>query len=336
MERLRFLKTLVVSLVHVTWRRLRAGPRRPSWTWLFEVLVEVLRSIDLRVGRQDPLVQRAAWAAMEMRSPVELRVRRERLELARLPAERFTPRKGGDGAGPVVLYLHGGSYIYGSTATHRELLCRVALEADARVLGLDYRLAPEHPFPAALEDAVAAYRALLDEGSPPSKLVIAGDSAGGGLTVAVLVAARDAGLPLPAAAVLLCPWVDLGARGGSLETNERFDWAERPAFELWARTYLAGAAHSDPRASPIHADLRGLPPLLVQVGEAEMLHDQVVAFAERARGAGVETLLRVWPDMIHDWHVLASVHQAGREAIAEIGAFVRVRTGARVRPLLKV
>ena len=336
MERLRLLKDMMVSLWQVTRRRMRAGPARPSWSWLFEVLVEMLRSISIRVTPLTPQAQRAAWAALEMRSPLELRVTRERLELAGLPAEQFMARQRRSLLCPVVLYFHGGAYLYGSTGTHREMLCRLVLESDARVVGLNYRLAPEHPFPAAFEDAVAAYRALLDSGVAPSGLVLAGDSAGGGLVAATLIAARDAGLPLPAAAALICPWVDLAARGGSLASNERSDWGLQVAFDAWARTYLAGASPEDPRASPLHADLRGLPPLLVQVGEAEMLHDQVVAFAARTQAAGVETFLRVWPDMVHDWHFLAMAHEAGRNALAEIGAFVRVRTGAPAPPVLKL
>jgi acetyl esterase/lipase len=156
-----------------------------------------------------------------------------------------------------------------------------------------------------------------------SRVVLAGDSAGGGLSVAAMVANKDV---LPAGAALLCPWVDLAARGGSLEENARYDWAEPEYFQRWATEYLRGEDERDPRASPIYADLRGLPPLLIQVGGAEMLRDQAVAFAARARDAEVPVLLEVWPDMVHDWHVLASMFSVSRRAIDRIGAFVRERT----------
>jgi acetyl esterase/lipase len=219
--------------------------------------------------------------------------------------------------------LHGGAYLFGSIEDYRDFLARVTRAADARAVAIDYRLAPEHPFPAALEDALAAYVALLDSGVSPTRLVVAGDSAGGGLTLSLLVALRDRGLPLPAGALLVCPWVDLAARGGTLVSNGPYDVFGETLVERWALTVLAGADASDPRASPARADLRGLPPMLVQVGEVEVVLDQVKAFAERARSAGVDARLRVWRDCFHDWPLYAAILRDGRRAIDEIGAFIR-------------
>jgi acetyl esterase/lipase len=249
-------------------------------------------------------------------------VRFEPTTLAGRGAEWVTPRGVDHDGAPVILYLHGGAYLFGSIEEYRDFVARIARAASVRAIVLDYRLAPEHPFPAAIEDATAAYRALLESGIPPSRLVVAGDSAGGGLTAALLVTLRDQGLPMPAAAVLVCPWVDLGARGGTLVTHEPYDFFTPHLVEHWARTVLAGADASDPLASPANADLGGLPPLLVQAGGAEMIRDQIVTFADRARAAGVEVTLRVWKDCFHDWPLFAAVLDDGRRATDEIGQFV--------------
>jgi acetyl esterase/lipase len=253
-----------------------------------------------------------------MPDPTRLRVKLERRAIAGVPCAIATPRSGP--CARTLLYLHGGAYVFGSIATNRELAGRLALAADARVVMPLYRLAPEHPFPAAVDDALAVYRALVAE---PQPLALAGDSAGGGLSAATLVRARAEGLPMAACAALISPWVDLGARGGSLETNEVYDFFSPALVERWAETYLDGARADDPLASPARADLAGLPPLLVQVGGAEMILDQVRAFAARAREAGVDCTLDESPDMFHDWHVFASVFADARAALERIGEFVR-------------
>jgi len=254
----------------------------------------------------------------------------ERTRLAGLDAMWVVPRGvAREVSTPTILYLHGGAYLFGSVDEYRDFLVRVAGACRANAIAVEYRLAPEHPFPAALEDALAAYRALLDSGVDPARLVVAGDSAGGGLTTSLLVALRDRGLLLPAGAVLVCPWVDLAARGGTLVSNSAYDVFTPDLVERWARTVLAGADATDARASPARADLHGLPPMLVQVGGAEMILDQVVGFAERARAAGVDARLRVWEDCFHDWPVYAPVLADGRRAIDEIGAFVREVTAYR-------
>jgi acetyl esterase/lipase len=230
--------------------------------------------------------------------------------------------------GAALLYLHGGGYVIGSPRSHRHLAAALGAAAGAATLVPEYRLAPEHPFPAAVEDAVAAYRWLLARGVAPGGIAIAGDSAGGGLTVATLLALRDRGLPLPAAGVCISPWVDLTCGGASYASRAASDpIVTQAGIVEMARAYLGAADPRAPLASPLFADLAGLPPLLVHVGSDEVLLDDAVALAERARAAGVAATLEIWPDMIHVWHWFHPMLDEGRKAIAGIGDFVRRRTG---------
>jgi len=237
----------------------------------------------------------------------------------------------GSGRGTTtVLYLHGGSYVLGSIATHRALAARLAAACGARALLVDYRLAPEHPFPAALDDAIGAYRWLLARGTDPRRIVLAGDSAGGGLAAATLVALRDAGDPLPAAAVLLCPWVDLEGTGPSLATNAAADpMVDRDGLLRAAAAYLGGVDPRTPLAAPLHADLAGLPPMLIQVGKSEALLDDAVRFAARARAAGVDARLEQWDEMVHVWQAFAPLVPEAGAALVQIGAFVRAQRRRR-------
>ena len=212
----------------------------------------------------------------------------------------------------------------GSLNTHRDLMGRISRAAQARVLGLDYRLAPEHPFSAAVDDTVAGYQFLLEQEFPPERLAMAGDSAGGALTLAALVAGRDAGLPMPAAAVCLSPFLDLEGTGESIKTRADVDPIASPAvIDVWAKAYLAGANPRTPLANPLYADLQGLPPLLIQVGDHEVLLDDSSRLAQRAHAVGVQVKLEIWPEMIHRWHSYASVLPEGQQAIDDIGEFLR-------------
>ncbi len=227
-----------------------------------------------------------------------------------------------------LLYLHGGGYCIGSIASHRHLAADLSRAAGVRVLLVDYRLAPEHPFPAAVEDAVAAYRFLLDSGFDRRHLAIAGDSAGGGLTAATLLALRDRDVPLPAGAALLSPWLDLSQSGESMDGKADADpIVQREPLQRMADAYLNGAHPETPLASPLFADLRHLPPLLIQVGTAETLLDDSRRFAERARAAGVDATLEVWDDMVHVWHAFGFVLPEARDANARVGAFLRQHLG---------
>jgi acetyl esterase/lipase len=226
----------------------------------------------------------------------------------------------------VVLYLHGGAYVIGSINTHRDLAGRISRASGARVLNVDYRLAPEHPHPAAVDDATAAYRWLLEQDHASGDLAVAGDSAGGGLTVATLVALRDGGQPMPAAGVCLSPWVDLEGTGESMTTCAHLDpMVQKEHLVRMAKLYLGGHDPRTPLAAPLYADLSGLPPLLIQVGTAETLLDDSQRIAERARNAGVDVTLDVWDDMIHVFQAFAPILPEGQQAIERIGEYLRAR-----------
>lgn len=226
-----------------------------------------------------------------------------------------------------VLLLHGGGYAIGSLNTHRRLAYDISAASGARVLVIDYRLAPEHPFPAAVDDAAAAWRWLLQQGFAASRLAIVGDSAGGGLTIATLVNLRDQKLGLPGCAVAVSPWVDLEGLGNSITTRAAQDAMVQKDGLLWmAKMYLAGKDAKTPLAAPLHADLKGLPPVLVQVGTAETLLDDATRIAEKLHAAGVEVRLAIWPNMPHVFPLFAPILSEGRDGCLEIGSFIRSRT----------
>jgi epsilon-lactone hydrolase len=264
--------------------------------------------------------ERLDWLGRQFPLPSDARA--EPVEANGVAAE-WTATPGADPS-RVILFLHGGGYISGSIESHRCMLAEAGRQAGARTLALGYRLAPEHPFPAALEDAIAGYRFLLAQGVAPERIAMAGESAGGGLAVAALVALRDAGVPLPGCVWCSSPWVDLEMTGGSMAAKDAVDpIIHKPYLLELAASYLHGADPRDPRASPLHADLRGLPPMLIQVGSAETLLDDAVRLAGAAGAAGVRVTLRVWPDMIHAWHLFYQQLGAGRRSLAEAGAFIR-------------
>jgi monoterpene epsilon-lactone hydrolase len=228
----------------------------------------------------------------------------------------------------VLLYFHGGGYVVGSMRTHRVMLSHLSRASGCKVLGLDYRLAPENPFPAPVEDALTAYRWLLAQGYLPQNIALGGDSAGGGLVVAALVGLRYLGEPLPVAGICLSPWIDMQATGASFTTNAQADPSvSRERVLNIAAVYLAGKNPQAPLASPLHADLRGLPPLLIQVGAIETLLDDARALSGRAKAAGVAVELEVWDDMPHVWHLYASILPEGQQAVARIGDFLHKQLG---------
>jgi monoterpene epsilon-lactone hydrolase len=245
-----------------------------------------------------------------------------------VPGAWFTPAAAS--ADYVLLYLHGGGHVMGSVQTHRSLIDDLAHGLGGRALGLDYRLAPEHPFPAGLEDATAAYRWLLKSGYGARQIVLAGDSAGGGLAAATLVALRDAGDPLPAGAALLSPWTDLEGTGPSCQTRAELDPMVTPmGLRAMARLYVGEAGNlRDPLASPLLAKLHGLPPLLVQAGDWEILRDDAVRFAEAVHRAGGSVRCSIWPEMVHVFPFFTSFIPEAREGVAEIVAFLRDCLGA--------
>ena len=222
-----------------------------------------------------------------------------------------------------VLFFHSGGFTTGSTQDHQGLCVRIARAARARVFSVDYRLAPEHVFPAAVEDAVAAYRWLISHGYPPHRIVPVGISVGGTLVLDLLLSARDQMIPPPPAAVCMSPAVDMMFGGASVERNRDMDWITAERLHAIRTAYLAGHDPGDPLASPIHANCHGLPRLYIQAGTHELLFDGITAFVKKARWAGVPVRFGIWQDMFYCWQVFADHVPEGQEAIDHIGTFVQ-------------
>ncbi len=290
-------------------------------------IIETLRAQRANPPATPPSLaeMRANMESMMGRAP-DVDVTTETAEANGVPVEWITAP--GSDPGRAVLYLHGGGYMMGSIATHRQLCGWIAKAAEARVLSVDYRLAPEHPCPAAVDDAVAAYDWLRSQGVEPEGIVIAGDSAGGGLTAATLLALRDQGKPLPAAGVMLSPWTDLAATGESLTSRSAIDPMIGGAAALGGMTtaYLGTGDARDPLASPLYGDLAGLPPLLIQVGTEEVLFDDSTRFDAKARSAGVDVTFEPWNGQVHVFQTFAFMVPEAKEAIAHIGDFVKAHT----------
>ncbi len=285
-------------------------------------VVQRVRSVYKRWGRGTTVAQmRSDWDALFGTAGVDAQV--EPVAIGPLSGE-WISAPGAD-ARRVVLYFHGGGFQVGSVHSHRELMAGISDATGCRVLGVDYRLAPEHRYPAALDDACAAYDWVLAQGTPPGDVVFAGDSAGGNLVLAALVRLRDAGRALPAGAVLLSPWTDMSASGESYTTRAQSDPIhQRPMIVAMARNYLgADGDASQPLVSPLFADLRGLPPLLIQVGDHETVLSDSVVFADKAKAAGVDARLEVWDRMVHVFQQFPEALPEARAARRAIGAFVR-------------
>lgn len=236
-------------------------------------------------------------------------------------------RPGNAERGRTIFYLHGGGYVFGSPRSHSPFTYALAKESGADVFSLDYRMAPEHPFPAAVDDAVAAYEWLLRHGCEPRHMMISGDSAGGGLTLALLLSIKARGLPMPAGAVLLSPWTDLATTGASLDENEKSDAMFKKLYIVeGARRYLAGADAKAPLASPLYGDLGGLPPMLIFVSDGEVLRDDSTRLQERLRAAGVPSRLVMEKGLIHVWPIFAGRFPEAMKSIREAAAFIREQT----------
>lgn len=224
----------------------------------------------------------------------------------------------------IILYLHGGGYVSCSAATHRPITGALARLSRLRVLALDYRTAPEHRFPAALDDAVTAYQWLLEQGVPPSAISLAGDSAGGGLVLGLLLRARDTCLPLPACAVCFSAWTDLAGTGASVHLNDgRCAMFRTENIAEFAAVYLGGNSPLDPYASPMHADLSGLPPLLLQVGSTELLLDDTRRVHDKIQEARGVSRLEIYDDVFHCWQMMDGIMPEARVALRQASAFIR-------------
>jgi acetyl esterase/lipase len=268
-------------------------------------------TVSARLGPSPtPLARRAAWDEFQRGLPMPAGVDVVHLDASGVAIDHFRPEDAGPSA---VLYFHGGGYSAGSLVTHRQFAARLSVASGSRVVNVGYRLAPEHPFPAALEDARAAYAYLLHAGTAPRHIVVAGDSAGGGLALCLLLDLKDRGAPLPASGMVLAPLVDVRITNGSSPT----------VLDL----YLAGHDPSDPLVSPLAGDLSGLPPLMLQVSEDEPLYASCLDFVGAARRAGVEIEVDAWAGLMHTWEVFAPEAPETHEAIRRLGAFVRRSVG---------
>lgn len=304
-------------------RRAVGRRRRPAWSARLEATVAAYRG---------------SWSVMPKIGIVRWRNVGEALSRVRADGlqPRFTRYESGpfgiagtwveppDASGPVLLYFHGGGFAFGSFRTHGVLLGALARAARARTFAAEYRLGPEHTAPAAHQDALAAYRHLLGAGIAPQQIVLAGDSADGTLVLGTLIGLRDAGEPMPAAGVAISPWVNLSCSGASFQTNAPYDFVGERHCRLAAASYLGAVDSRSPSVSPLFAELGGLPPLLLQAGGAEVLVDQIRAFAARATEAGVDVHLSVYDDMVHVWHLMRDATSDAQRAIDEIGAFARM------------
>lgn len=266
-----------------------------------------------------PAKRQGLWLASRIARPARgARVRT--IELAGVPVEEVVHEDGAEGT---IIYLHGGAYCVGSPSTHRAITSRIARMSGARVLVVDYRLAPEHPFPAALEDALAVYQHLLDTGEAAARIALTGDSAGGGLALSTVLAARQAGLSLPAALWLMSPWVDL-TLSNSGHAGPRDYMLSWPGLAQAARLYAPGAT-DDPLASPLRGDLVGLPPVLIQTGTEEILLAEAQQLLEKTRHAGVDARLSVFEGFWHVFQLHAGMLAASNRALTEGTNFLRDR-----------
>ena len=314
------LKQLCRSMAKVSVRRRLKGPRRPSWNWFFEVstdflkqqLIHAFHTADVakaRVYLDSVIISSPASGRVEFTNVVEEKVR-----------GTWVAAKGSD-PGITILYFHGGGYSFYPRA-YSHFVAMIALATNTKIFALDYRLAPEHCFPAQLEDALQAYRWLLDGGIKPERLVLMGDSAGANLALALLLTARDSGMVLPSLAVLLSPPTDFATEYPSMDHNAEFDWIDKDMAMRWADWFCGSAQRDDPIISPVRADLRGLPPIYIQAGGSEILYDSIRAFVDAARQQKAEVAFEVWEDMNHVFQMLGDEAPQSGEALKRIGEVI--------------
>lgn len=312
---------IVSSSVIVFFRRLFRGRAHPAWSLPFEVAVDVVRRF-MDNGFDEALHGLPVHDGPVPRDPrVARHVKLTREAIGGLHAEVHTP-KGWREGDPVLLYWHGGGYIAGSPRTHRDLVTRIALHGGARCIVPNYGKAPQHPFPAALDAAVASFQELVARGIAPSSIFVGGDSAGGGLALAMTLRLRAAGATLPRALVLLSPWVDLNGSHPSVR-QAPLDILHHEMLAKGAALYAGHVSVDDPFVSPLGADLTGMPPMLVQTGECEALCSENHALVGRARAAGVQVTHEVGPAMVHVFQLLAFLNGTADRATRSLGAFVR-------------
>lgn len=330
-DRVRLRMNLIRNLMTrlrpaVRLKRKLVGPTRPSWNEDFESIATVMRhGADYSVLL--PLsAQRRVIDPERPDTDVVKATRIEPVDVDGLQGQWFRPARAN--ADRVVVYFHGGGYSVGSVRSHRDLISRIARGVQCPVLAVDYRLAPEHPFPAQLEDGMKTLRWLDRQGYDRRRIALAGESAGGGLCLSTLLELRDRGEPMPAATVLISPWVDLEARGRSFHENRHYDFVTRKAMLAYTKRFVRRSELRHPKAAPIHADLHGLPPILIQVGEVESLRDDGIELARKIEAARGKVELEVWTDMIHAFHVFAPMLPVAQQAIDRLCVFLERRLDA--------
>ena len=316
--RLENLRALYWSMAAVTVRRAVHGPHLPGWTWSFEVGTEFLRRQTKSAFEMPNIVDSREYLdALVYNSPALARVQTQSVE-GRVCGTWYRPE--GEIPGRTLLYLHGGAYAYYAQA-HASLIASIALACRAKTFALDYRLSPEHPYPAQLDDARSAYDWLSNQNIDPQQFVIAGDSAGGNLTLALLLSLRESGMTMPRLAVGIAPWTDLTNHGASTE-NEQHDFLTKKMAEQWSRWFCHGHDPRDPRISPLFADLRGLPPIYLQAGAAEVIRDMILDFARRGNEQGADVTLEVWDHMNHDFQAFGDGAPQSKQALLRLAEVV--------------
>lgn len=327
--RLRNAAELGLSIFQVSVRRFLKGPRQLSWNWFAEVGTQMLsRQVTAALKMRDVREARRYLDSVVIRSPALSEVDITSVAQEKFRGNWFAGKNGQTGV--TVLYFHGGGYSF-YPQSYANFIALVTLAARAKTFALDYRLSPEHRFPTQLDDALNAYSWLLSSGADPGNLVFAGDSAGGNLALALLLAARDSKLPLPALLIALSPATDFDTEYPSMVGNQPFDWISRAAVRQWADWFCDPAQRRNPLVSPLWADLRGLPPIYIQAGGSEILYDSIQAFADRAKNQGADVVLDTWEDMNHDFQIFGTKVPQSAEALGRIGEVIDSRLRGQLR-----
>ncbi len=334
--RLRSAAEISRAILAVSARRMLKGPRQPGWNWLVEVSTEILkRQVTTAFKMRDVKEARCYLDSVVITSPALSEVDITPVVQEKFQGSWFTEKDAQTDL--TVLYLHGGGYSFYPKG-YANFIALITLAAQVRTFALDYRLSPEDRFPAQLEDALNAYRWLLETGANPENLIFAGDSAGGNLALALLLAVRDRRLPLPALVVALSPATDLESKRASLTSNQATDWIGRQMLEKWAGWFCEPVQRRDPLVTPLSADLRGLPAIYIQAGGSEILYDSILAFADHARSQGAEVVLETWKNMNHVFQIFGPDVPQSAEALERIGEVIdfRVRRGKKTQPVSTV
>lgn len=319
---IKFILAMLLGFIKTVSSIIFKGIKRKSWNWKLQLVIGISREPYNFLAKFGP----ERYQNVLERILPEVKITGPKIEssiIKEIPGHWFYPKEDN---GSIVLYLHGGGYVYGSIKTHGQMIGLISSYSSSKVIALDYRLAPKNPKPAAIEDSCTAYRYLVNSGVQPEKIIIAGDSAGGGLVISTLIALRDNGDKLPAGGICISPWVNLECNDKSFEYNSGYDAVTKEACLVAASAYLNENEPKDFDVSPLFADLKGLPPLLIQVGELEVLFDQISEFAAKAKSQNVETEFTIYKDMVHVWHMYFDFTNQADKAYIEIADFIKAKT----------